>query len=1299
MSERESSRPSWVRRLFRPWYAKALLLLVLLLAVAYAVAPQQVTQIITVDQMYKWAEDFAPPRYEIVWQPAERVEAPAPDLTARDSLIRPQLAEDGTALYFTRRKPDGTADIYRCKLLDGQWQPAEPVEQLNTEVDDVGPVIRADGKRLYLYSNREGGYGGFDLYVCDHTPDGWSEPRNLGPHINSPAHEYDPAVSADGTRLFFSSNRTPKLIRRIAEGTAGEFKEEWTTTLRADLGLNKFDLYMARRATADEPWSIAKSLKHLNHPQANEGAPYIGPNGVFLYFVSDRNVRLGEDVNFDIYRAKIRGEKVYDADNLGSGVNTAANEIEPALSPEGFRLFFSRNLPPEPQQPRAEQPLPGLQYALYCSEAMEVIEETGWGQSYLGKFFGFLARNWWWLAALLLTLAFLAALLWYLREVSLRRLPVPGFLLIALLVHVLMGLSSFYVYFGEEIVQQIKKEFEEIVFATNMSSDSLHQSHEPGQESYEKVADLQALETVEPTDVARQQTEIPNVPVPSDSPVPQIPTRLQREMPPDRLVAAPPEIQPEITQDVELTRRLALDPMLEEQRVEIEQTEAVEQTRQERLEQMQVAVARLDSAPPPAAAPKMLRRRVVDPAVQLEREMVTVERTTDQPVPSKVKPDPSLERVVRAVAQTDVGPQVQTEELAAPVTGPKSQRQPEHVVVVVAHRELAAGLAGLPTLRRRTTVDTTVQLQREDVTAERIAEEPVRINLDQRPTTLERAIREIAAPAAAPQVETEELVAAAPQGGRATEGSPAQVEVEVERRQPSTQIASLPTLHRGPISEAAPRLQSEAIEAERVGHLPADLAMVTASRAAVGERRRAAPSLETDHAKLIEAIAAAAKPAARKTRPIKGVQVGVERPDAGWTVARVKTAGEFAGKHNPRKHRLIVGSLEKETVDAPPSFSPHASRITRRPARAPMLMYAEDNIGLQAMFRMRHGDAKRDVVAAFGGSDKTLEAVRRGLAWLDQHQHDDGFWSFNKFYNEREKIPGNGNVQNDVGATGFALLPFLGDGHTHLEGKYQSTVRDAVGWLIEQQTDKGELKAKNTGGNTRMYSHAIATIAMCEAYGMTKDQKLREPAQKAIDFIVSAQHEPSGGWRYEPNQAADTSVVGWQMMALKSGQMAALKVPQRPLTLLEKWLRSVEGQGANIGRFGYQNRGSLTPPMTAEGLLCLQYMGVDRNDKRLLSGARYLLENLPGKGEENSYYWYYATQVMFHLQGDMWQQWNDALRDMLVNTQVKSGHLAGTWNPSGKWEDKGGRIYGTSLKLLMLEVYYRHLPLYQVIQQ
>src|SRR5439155_24260437 len=138
---------------------------------------------------------------------------------------------------------------------------------------------------------------------------------------------------------------------------------------------------------------------------------------------------------------------------------------------------------------------------------------------------------------------------------------------------------------------------------------------------------------------------------------------------------------------------------------------------------------------------------------------------------------------------------------------------------------------------------------------------------------------------------------------------------------------------------------------------------------------------------------------------------------------------------------------------------------------------------------------------------------------------------------------------------GLGLLPFLGAGHTHkgVGGKaslYSKDVERGLKFLILKQNSQGDF-----GGG--MYSHALGTIAMCEAYGLTSDPALRRPAQKALNFIIGAQ-SAAGGWSYTaPCSGHDTSVGGWQLMALKSGQMSGLDVPPKTLSGASRWLDDV----------------------------------------------------------------------------------------------------------------------------------------------
>ncbi|MDE0737011.1 MAG: hypothetical protein OSB47_14410, partial [Pirellulaceae bacterium] len=110
------------------------------------------------------------------------------------------------------------------------------------------------------------------------------------------------------------------------------------------------------------------------------------------------------------------------------------------------------------------------------------------------------------------------------------------------------------------------------------------------------------------------------------------------------------------------------------------------------------------------------------------------------------------------------------------------------------------------------------------------------------------------------------------------------------------------------------------------------------------------------------------------------------------------------------------------------------------------------------------------------------------------------------------------------------------------------------------------------------------------------------------------------------------------------------------------------------------------------------YLDMPRDDPHISAGSAYLAKTLPRKNTHSSYYWYYGTQVMYHLQGDPWKRWNDAMKPLLIATQEKTGHQAGTWPPRDNWERSGGRLLATSLRILMLEVYFRHLPLYRTSQ-
>jgi hypothetical protein len=338
-------------------------------------------------------------------------------------------------------------------------------------------------------------------------------------------------------------------------------------------------------------------------------------------------------------------------------------------------------------------------------------------------------------------------------------------------------------------------------------------------------------------------------------------------------------------------------------------------------------------------------------------------------------------------------------------------------------------------------------------------------------------------------------------------------------------------------------------------------------------------------------------------------------------------------------------------------------------------------------------------------SPKTEQAIELGLVFLSRQQLSDGSWSLN-YQGDGRPYPENelASIRSDSAATGLGLLSFLGAGYHHRDDKYADVVGDALNFLVEHQQANGDLyitQDRVSNQSAWLYSHAIATIALCEAYGMTQDPKLQDPAQRAINFIADSQHKVRGGWRYAPRVSSDTSVTGWMMMALKSGELANLDIDENCFEGIENWLDRSQATNNQPHLYRYnpwapdnvkQRHGrEVTDTMTTVGLLMRLYTGWRRDRDEMATGARYLLDRLPEIGSQtnpkrDTYYWYYATQVMFHMGGEYWAAWNARLHPILTKSQIQNGLMAGSWH--------GGRLYVTALNLLSLEVYYRHLPIY-----
>ncbi|MEZ6137746.1 MAG: squalene--hopene cyclase [Pirellulaceae bacterium] len=338
----------------------------------------------------------------------------------------------------------------------------------------------------------------------------------------------------------------------------------------------------------------------------------------------------------------------------------------------------------------------------------------------------------------------------------------------------------------------------------------------------------------------------------------------------------------------------------------------------------------------------------------------------------------------------------------------------------------------------------------------------------------------------------------------------------------------------------------------------------------------------------------------------------------------------------------------------------------------------------------RSGSAKERLLARYGGTAATEDAVELGLAWLAKQQKSDGSWSLKGPYSN------GGTFENSTAATALALNAFLGAGHTHRGGKYADEVLMGLKYLLKQQDEDGFF-ANAAHSRQQMYAQAIATITVIEAYALTGDSEMRIAADKAISFAQWSQSKLNG-WRYEPREDADLSVTGWFLMALETGKMAGLGVDNQKIEVVSKFLDSVSYE--QDSRYAYNLFEEPSLSMTAEGLFCRIILGWPKTHPALLRAIDDdLLRATPELGDEvySVYFWYYATQVLHHVGGPAWDEWNNAMRRVLPSMQTKEGDEIGSWDPSRDAHGtSGGRLYTTCFNIFCLEVYYRHLSIYDL---
>ncbi len=434
----------------------------------------------------------------------------------------------------------------------------------------------------------------------------------------------------------------------------------------------------------------------------------------------------------------------------------------------------------------------------------------------------------------------------------------------------------------------------------------------------------------------------------------------------------------------------------------------------------------------------------------------------------------------------------------------------------------------------------------------------------------------------------------------------------------------------------------------------------------------------------------------------------------------------------------LLAALPSQIDPAPPKMTAPSSNLDHSLAqRAAPAKRRVDQQPVPNNYQMRLSPLRHQFTLQNGGDVNTEAAVELALAWLARAQSPDGGWNAAEHGAGRETAVATNRAENEnrqnaglkanTAMTGLSLLAFLGAGHTHTDGQYKDHVANGLRYLLSQQLPSGDLSGRGQIGReptvrfARMYSHGMAALSLAEAYGMTGDHALLPAIQSACQYSMNAMNPRTGGWRYEfpTEDPGDLSQFGWQAMLLNSASNhRSFIVPQQTRFLMQRFLDSVStGRDGGLAVYRPQSgqRASAeqaTPAMTAEAMASRLLQGFPLSPSAAEEGQRMLLKNLPGRSEENLYYWYYATIAMYQLRGepanaptpsgtssiameDAWKKWNESLKLQLCSTQVPRGQSEGSWNPTCIWGGYGGRVYSTAVACMCLEVYYRYLPMYK----
>ncbi len=436
----------------------------------------------------------------------------------------------------------------------------------------------------------------------------------------------------------------------------------------------------------------------------------------------------------------------------------------------------------------------------------------------------------------------------------------------------------------------------------------------------------------------------------------------------------------------------------------------------------------------------------------------------------------------------------------------------------------------------------------------------------------------------------------------------------------------------------------------------------------------------------------------------------------------IKPLIRLLGQVHPRERVVVAEALGKisgedlglEPVDWNNWFGAHGQSVEIGEVKDPCVQEESVHGGTIApsAYSHRFGSSKVEALRRFGGTPIGEKAVSAGLTWLSKHQAEDGRWDADRWTMscpEREpwqKPPGPRERRWDVQVTGAALLAFLGTGHTHLDGEFAGTVGKGLDFLLKSQRSDGYIQGDHTNDGS---SHATAAAALCEAYLLTRDCRMRRAGQRAIDWIVKTQFDNGGwGWHKEESRVHQTS---WSVLALVTAYDAGLRVPASTFVRARTFIDRVTldqnegtlrpgyayellspavkvGEGLRITTYDDRRSGGGVVT-TAKALWCRLVLGETvSKDPRIEGAIAQFASTTPranATGVINSDYTFFASMCALRAGGSFWKRWNAELQKTFTEAIVQKTCERGSWEPG----DTHGRVHSTSVAVLNLETYYR----------